>query len=111
MAIWTYEKVTPTPIANTTIERAFADGVHKRYCITPNNGYILHDTDYDRHYDIEGDELTEPILGFGKATVSCAANYDFTANPRQFYAVPEDEYNQKMKEIEKENEHRIGETI
>ena len=88
---WTYETVIPTPIENTTVERAYSNGVLRRYRITPNEGYVLHDTNYDRHIDIDGDELTEPILGFGRTTVSCAANYDFTANPRQFYAVPEND--------------------
>lgn len=33
------------------------------------------------------------------------------SSPDEWWEITEEEYNQKIKEIEKENEHRIGEVI
>jgi hypothetical protein len=83
----TYEDVTPTLIQNTTMQKRLHDGVHKVYWITPVDGYVLHDkgrdwTDID---PITGEEIL--YRGYTTGTASCAASYDFTANPREFYAV------------------------
>ena len=92
MATISYENVIPSPIENATTKKLLADGVHRTYNIKANDGYILHDKTLDCDIDIAngGIPLDEPILGFTRGTVSCAASYDFTANPREFYAVPED---------------------
>lgn len=88
MAI-TYENVTPSLIENTTMQKRLLDGVHKQYLITPNENYVLHDTYCDSYaeYDENGNGIGEAILGFYSGTRTVAASYDFTANPRQFYAV------------------------
>lgn len=91
MMAFRYEDVNPTLIENTSMQKIFINDVHKQYSITPNEGYVLHDNAYDVWYDIEGNELTEPIKGYRRTTATCGANYDFVANPREFYAVPENE--------------------
>lgn len=93
MATYTYEDVIPTLIPNTTMRKLFIDGVHRTYNITPIDGYVLHDKNRD-WYDIDpetGMDSEEPTLGYTTGTATCAANYDFAANPREFYAVPESE--------------------
>lgn len=93
MATITKEPVIPTLIENTSMVKGYVDGVHKAYEITPNEGYVLHDKNYDLPVldDETGDETGEFILGYRTSTASCLANYDFTANPREFYAVLESE--------------------
>ena len=91
MAIYTSEPVTPSLIENTTMQKNFRDGVATTYYITPNEGYVLHDKRMD---DEVIDEITlmptgEVILGYRTSTASCHASYDFTVNPWEFYAVPE----------------------
>lgn len=84
------ELVTPTLIANTTMYKYInSNGVHSNYRITPNEGYVLHDQkrDWYEEFDDEGNPIGTPILGFTRGTASCEANYDFIANPREFYAV------------------------
>lgn len=88
MAAWTYEDVTPSLIANTVMQKGFLDGVHKVYIIAPASGYVLHDKaldtdEYDENFELTGNV----ILGYTTGTCSCGANYDFTANTREFYAV------------------------
>lgn len=87
-----YEILNPTPIANTTVEKVFRDEVHKQYRIAPNEGYVLHDKGYD-------EEIIDPItlmptgeikLGYRTTKATCAASYDFIANPNEYYAVPRD---------------------
>lgn len=93
MATWTYETVTPTPIANVLVERGYSDGVHKIYRLSAIEGYVLHDNGYDMPILDEDtlEETGEVILGYTAGTVSCWYNYDFAANPREFYAVLETE--------------------
>jgi hypothetical protein len=95
MAVYTYEDVNPTLIANTTMQKRFINGVHKQYLINANEGYILHDKGYDSpvYDEITGEETGEVILGFRppSSTATVAASYDFTANPREFYAILEDD--------------------
>lgn len=89
---WTYEEVNPTLIVNTTMEKGLNDGIHKIYRITPNEGYVMHDKTYD---DVVLDEETGDLitvgLGYRRSTASVSANYDFAANPREFYTVLESE--------------------
>lgn len=85
------EIVNPTLIPNTTMQKYIDnDGVFRAYYITPNEGYVLHDKSYDEEVI---DEVTlqptgEIKLGYRTSTASCGANYDFVANPREFYTVP-----------------------
>lgn len=87
---FTYEDVNPTLIPNTTMQKRFIDGVHKQYLITPVDGYVLHDSvgNWTEMDPITGEEITKEAYYTG--TCTCAASYDFTANPREFYAVPAD---------------------
>lgn len=88
----TYEDVNLSLIENTTMQKVFRDGVHSTYNITPVAGYVLHDKGYDvPSYDEHGNETGEVTLGYRISTATCAASYDFTANPREFYAVPADQ--------------------
>lgn len=92
MTVVTYEIVTPTPIANATVRKVFADGVHTRYYIQAIDGYVLHDNelDYSTGIDEETNEMLPEVEGYTTGTVSCRYDYDFVANPRGFYAVPYD---------------------
>lgn len=89
---FTYEEVNPPIIENTIMQMRLRDGVDFQYMITPSKGYVLHDKNYD---DTMMDEMTGEIitvaLGYRTSTATCGANYDFVANPREFYAVPENE--------------------
>jgi hypothetical protein len=74
-------------IENATIVPFYNNsGVHTRYRISPNDGYVLHDkrsdyTDFDEY----GNETL--VLGYIEGTVSVRADYDFVANPYELYAV------------------------
>lgn len=87
---YTYEDVIPTLIENTTMQKRLLNGVHRTYMITANEGYVLHDKalDFVESWDENGDPIT--TQGYTTATCTCAAAYDFAANPREFYAVPAD---------------------
>lgn len=75
------EKVIPSLIDNTNMEKVIIEGIHKAYTINPIKGYELHDNTLD-YQSLED----EPVLGFTQGEVSCSANYDFRENPRGFYA-------------------------
>lgn len=85
----TYTDVNPALIENTTMQIMNLDGVPKVYCITPNEGYVLHDNTYDFiELDADGNPIEETrILGYRTSTATCSVNYDFTANSRGFYTV------------------------
>lgn len=86
----TYEEMNPSPIANARVRKAFDNGEHRAYFINPLEGYVLHDNARD-WTDNDPDTMEEILkLGYTRGTATCQANYDFTANPREFYAVPED---------------------
>lgn len=81
------EPVAPSPVENATVVKAIVDGAHRAYEITPNEGYALHDKacDFGR---LDPETAEETIkLGYTVSDISCAARYDFAANPREFYAV------------------------
>lgn len=90
MATVTYEEITPTLIPNTTVEKMFRDGVHRQHRITPDDGYVLHNN--VRDWTRQDEETGEEILYRGYSTVhsSVPANYDFSENPNELYAVPAD---------------------
>lgn len=89
MAIWTDEILNPPLIENTTIVKRYMDGIFKVYGIIPNETYVLHDSLLDEMiYDFDTLESTgEIVLRYYPGMRTVAANYDFTANPRKFYAV------------------------
>lgn len=87
MTAITYKKATPV-YENTVMKKFLIDGVHKQYVIQAIEGYVLHDNRLDY---IEGnpDTMEETLkLGYTGEMVSCRYDYDFTANPFGFYAVP-----------------------
>ena len=91
--MWTYLKMEQTLIPNTVMQIGLKDGVHEIYRITPVDGCVLHDNTYDRPI-LDPDTMEENgkvIVGYRTTTASCAASYDFTVNPRGFYAVPADQ--------------------
>lgn len=80
-----------TPVyENTTMQKVYFNDVHKLYYIYPDSGYVLHVK--TRDWPEEDPETGEEIIkqGFTSGMASCPANYDFTANPLEFFAVPED---------------------
>ena len=87
------EDLNPTLIPNTTMQTIFVDGRHTQYGITPCDGYVLHDKslDYYMEYDENDNGIGDVILGFYAGTRTVRYDYDFTANPREFYAVLESE--------------------
>lgn len=104
---WTYETVTPTPIENAIVEKGFSNGVHKIYRVQSASGYVLHDNRLDY---IEGNPETmeETLkLGYTGQTVSCRYDYDFTANPFEFYAVPIDDVPENQIFGGGDNDHEI----
>ena len=87
MAI-TYEEVTPTPIENATVRKVLRDGVAGSYYIKANDGYVLHDNTLDTNiYDENYENVIGTNPGYSPGTCSCGINYDWEANPREFYAV------------------------
>ena len=84
---WNYEAMTPTPIENVTVEKGYLDGVHKIYRLKANEGYVLHDAGRD-WTEIDPETEEEIIkLGYTAGTTTCNATYNFTLNPREYYAV------------------------
>lgn len=84
-----YEDIIPSLITNTTMKKGFVNGVHKNVQIIPNEGYILHDKNLDMYteFDAAGSGIGEITLGFNDGITSVRYDYDFDANPREFYAV------------------------
>lgn len=85
----TREDVVPSLIENTTMQKLLRDGVHIQYTIKAIEGYVLHDKvgDWTEMDEMTGEEILKEAFFTG--TCSCAASYDFEANPREFYAIPE----------------------
>lgn len=77
-------------VENTTMQKYIDDNTKedRTYWIKPNEGYKLHDKVLDSE-DIDPDTgESVNVLGFNTGISTCSANYDFTANPREFYTVP-----------------------
>jgi hypothetical protein len=85
-----YEDVIPSLIPNTIMQKCYRDNANFVYYITPRLGYMLHDKLMD--FEKVDKDTTMPTgeieLGFRSSVASCAANYDFFENPREFYVVP-----------------------
>ena len=69
-------------IPNTTMKKFVTNqGVERAYYITPIEGYVLHDTQYD--YPIVDEGTMQEIgtgLGYIGAVVSVGINYDFSTH-------------------------------
>lgn len=90
MAVITYEEVTPSPITNATVRKILSDGVHRQFYVQANAGYLLHDKDLDFSRIIDFETMEEELaLGFTTGLCSCFRTYDWDANPREFYCVPD----------------------
>lgn len=87
-----YEDIE-TKIPNTSMRKRILNDSEITYCITPNEGYLLHDKLYDEPILDEStmEETGKVILGFRKSTATVSVNYDFELNTRQFYAILETE--------------------
>ena len=83
--------IDATPIIPNTTMQIYVDGngVQRVYFITPNEGYVLHDSRKDYTDIVDGEEVT--FEGYTRYGVSVALSYDFTANPNNIYAVLENE--------------------
>ena len=105
-----YEIIDPTLIPNTNMKKYInSSGVFRTYNITPIEGYVLHDREYDI-VENDIDPITGEVieisrrLGYRTTTASCGYNYDFSTSivtddngvthtaygSRQFFAVPAD---------------------
>lgn len=84
-----YTPMEETLLENTTMELGTENGIAKKYRITPNEGYVLHDKGMDTYteYDENGNGVGEPIVGYRTSTASCTVA-QFINNEREFYAVP-----------------------
>lgn len=86
-------KQTEAKLENTIFEAREMDGKITSYIIRPCEGYKLHEITLDEPvFDEETmQETGEKKLCFTKAYVTASANYDFEANPREIYAVKEED--------------------
>lgn len=84
-----------TPMEETLLENTSmklgvdsVTGQPKKYEITPNEGYVLHDNSYDYYldYDEDGNGIGEKILGYRVSSASCSIA-QFNSNYYEFYAV------------------------
>ncbi|MBR1969587.1 MAG: hypothetical protein IKA17_04445 [Clostridia bacterium] len=82
-----------TKIENTIMqERVNENGDVVNYTILPCDGYKLHEKSRDEiATDEYGNETGKIIKGYTTGLVTTLANYDFKENPREIYAVKEDE--------------------
>jgi hypothetical protein len=92
-----YTPMEETLLENTSMELGAENGIAKKYRITPNEGYVLHDNRYDNYaeYDEEGNPIGELVLGYRTSTASCSVrqlvvddNGEIVTNTYDFYAVP-----------------------
>lgn len=69
-------------IPNTTMRKYINNsGREISYNITPNEGYVLHDNDYN--FPVVDEETMQEIgtgLGYTRTTVSVALSYDFSTH-------------------------------
>lgn len=73
-------------LENITVTEKLNNGILIAYSIQANEGYVLHDNMLDSE-----DENGNVILGYYSSFRTVAKSYDFTTNPREFYAVLESE--------------------
>ena len=78
-----------SPIENTTMLEKLRDGILYMYALRATHGYVLHDKNAD-WTNVDPFTMEETyMLGYKRGTATCLATYDFVANPREFYTVPE----------------------
>ena len=59
MAVYTMEIATDYNFPNLTVYRKYRDGVHYAWRVTPNDGYVMYDTNAnDVEYDENGNEYS-----------------------------------------------------
>ena len=87
-----YKDIKPL-IKNTVMQvRVNEEGEIINYTILPKTGYVLHTKSRDEIiFDEYGNETGEIKKGYTSGLVTVLANYDFTENPREIYAVKESE--------------------
>jgi len=91
-----YVTMDVSPIENATTKQRIDDTTNAllSYRIYPNEGYVLHDNQYDQPiYDDEtGEETGGIMLGYipYPSFVTVGNRYDFEENERQLYCVPAD---------------------
>lgn len=98
-----YENITITEMHNTIT------GELVGYELTPNTGYLIHDKalDYD---ELDPDTLMPTgtvIKGYSRGSKAVTPNYDFVANPKEFYAVPENEIPENQIFDNGNNDHEV----
>lgn len=83
-----YKKIEPL-IENTQCEAREKDGKVISYLIRPSEGYKLHEITLDEAVIDEEtlEETGEIRKGFTTSYVTAGADYDFTRNEREIYAV------------------------
>lgn len=78
-------------IENAIIEEMIINN-NRVYKIYPEQGYKLHEKSRDELcVDENGNETGEIKLGYTTGVVTAMANYDFDKNPREIYAVSEED--------------------
>lgn len=96
-----------TPVyENTTMNKVFINEVHKLYEIKAVDGYVLHDKNLDIVIEDEFGN-THCELWYTPNEVSCLTNYDFVANPREFYTVPRNTISEDVILGGSNNDHEI----
>jgi hypothetical protein len=88
-----YSPMAETLLENTSMKLGVdsVTGQPKKYEITPNEGYVLHDNRYDTPvFDENGNETGDVILGYRTSSASCSIA-QFNSNYYEFYAVPIDD--------------------
>lgn len=85
-----YKDIKPI-IENTIMQERYNDNGEKvNYTILPAKGYVLHEKSRDEIIlDEDGNETGEIKKGYTSGLITTLANYDFTENPREIYAVKE----------------------
>ncbi len=81
------------PIFNNTTTKASYNGEElMAYRIYPNEGYLLHTSNYDEPVlDEDGNETGEIKIGYTESFISLNKNYDFENNPFDVYVIHESE--------------------
>ena len=83
----TYKNLDNPLIPNTEMKILLIDGTETTYYITAKDGYKLHAKELDEiGFDEELMKETDEIIpGFTTGIKTCAIDYDFDKNPREFY--------------------------
>lgn len=95
------ENCTITPFYNSA-------NILYAYFISANEGYILHDRDFDivETNPVTNEELSR-MAGYTSGRCSCMANYDWEVNEREFYAVLRNEVPENQIFGGGDNDHEV----